>query len=148
MTLQRLDSAGYLVNHAGRLFALALARELGPHGAWPAYFPVLLALWEREGRTQAELVPLLNVEQPTLANTIGRMVRDGLVRRTPDPEDRRAVRLHLTAAGRTLEAPLTAGAQRVNARALHGLSRSERSELLELLRRIITNLQEGTEAMP
>jgi DNA-binding MarR family transcriptional regulator len=141
VSLRREESAGYLVNHAARLFARALYGEIGPHGAWPGYFPVLLALWEGDGRTQAELVRLIDVEQPTLANTLRRMERDGLIRRAPDPSDRRSARIQLTPRGRSLERTLTTSARRVNERALQGLPKAERAALLEALRRIIENLQ-------
>jgi DNA-binding MarR family transcriptional regulator len=140
MSFSRTTSLGYLVNHAARLLERALAEEIVPHGAWPGYFPVLLALWEEDGRTQAELVRLVDVEQPTLANTLGRMERDGLVERTPDPADRRAARIHLTARGRALEAPLTQRARRVNERALRGLDAAQRAALLAGLRQVIDNL--------
>jgi DNA-binding MarR family transcriptional regulator len=143
MSFSRTTSAGYLVNHAARLLERALAEEVVPHGAWPAYFPVLLALWEEDGRTQAELVRLVDVEQPTLANTLRRMERDGLVRRTPDPGDRRAARIRLTARGRALEEALTKGARRVNERALRGLDAAQRAALLTALRRVIDNLHDS-----
>jgi DNA-binding MarR family transcriptional regulator len=136
----RTASLGYLVNHAARLLERALAQEIGPHGAWPAYFPVLLALWEADGRTQAELVQLVDVEQPTLANTLRRMERDELVHRTPDPTDRRAARIHLTARGRVLEETLTQEARGVNERALRGLDAAQRAALLTALRQVIDNL--------
>ena len=143
MTFSRTTSLGYLVNHAARLLERALAEEIVPHGAWPGMFPVLLALWEEDGRTQAELVRLVGVEQPTLANTLRRMERDGLVRRTPDPADRRAARIHLTDRGRALQEALTQGARRVNERALRGLDAAERAALLTGLRHVIDNLHGG-----
>jgi DNA-binding MarR family transcriptional regulator len=141
MSFSRTTSLGYLVNHAARLMERALAAEIVPHGAWPGYFPVLLALWEDDGRTQAELVRLVDVEQPTLANTLRRMERDGLIRRTPDPTDRRVARIRLTRRGRALEATLTHGAQRVNERALRGLDTAQQAALLAALRQAIANLQ-------
>lgn len=143
MTFSRTTSLGYLVNHAARLLERALAEEIVPHGAWPGMFPVLLALWEEDGRTQAELVRLVGVEQPTLANTLRRMERDGLVRRTPDPADRRAARIHLTDRGRALQEALTQGARRVNERALRALDAAERAALLTGLRHVIDNLHDG-----
>lgn len=140
MSFSRATSLGYLVNHAARLLERALAEQIVPHGAWTGYFPVLLALWEEDGRTQAELVRLVDVEQPALANTLRRLERDGLVDRTPDPADRRAARIHLTARGRTLEATLTKQARRVNERALRGLHAATRATLLTGLDHVIDRL--------
>ena len=140
MSFRRGESAGYLVNHAARLFAKALQDEISGHGVWPGYFPVLLALWEGDGRTQAELARTIALQQPTLAHTLRRMQRDGLIRRVPDPTDRRAERIHLTPRARTLEEALTRSARRVNERALRGLGTKERAALLHSLRRAIENL--------
>lgn len=140
MSFSRTTSLGYLINHAARLLERALAEEIVPHGAWPGMFPVLLALWEADGRTQAELVRLVDVEQPTLANTLRRMERAGLVRRTPDPADRRAARIHLTDRGRAIEEALTRGAHRVNEHALRGLNAAQRAAVLTALRQVIDNL--------
>ena len=143
VAFSRDTSTGYLVNHAARLLASALAREIGPHGVLPGYFPVLLVLWEHDGRTQAELVRLIDIEQPTLANTLRRMERDGLIRRRPDPRDRRAARIRLTPKARRLEETLTGSANAVNQRALEGLDAADRAALLRGLRAVIANLSEA-----
>ena len=49
--------------------------------------------------TQAQLARRVAIEQPTMVRTIDRMERDGLVTRTPDPNDRRASRITLTDRG-------------------------------------------------
>jgi DNA-binding MarR family transcriptional regulator len=141
MTFDRHRSPGYVVNHLARLFASALVRRIGVHGVTPGPFPVLLSLWEREGVTQAALADELAVEQPTMANTLKRMERDGLVRRAPDPDDRRRARIRLTPRGRALEPVLTASARATNAVALAGLSPVEAAQFLALAARIVANLE-------
>ena len=79
---------------------------------------VLLELWREEGLTQRDLVARLDVEQATLANTLARMERDGLVRRKPHPVDGRAQSIHLTDRARRLEAPATKAADGINQRLL------------------------------
>ena len=88
MPFEKNDSAGYLINHLARIFAQALAREIKPLGLAPGQFMVLLELWREDGLTQRDLVARLDVEQATLANTLSRMERDGLVRRAPAPQRR------------------------------------------------------------
>jgi DNA-binding MarR family transcriptional regulator len=141
MPLERHASAGYLVNHLARLFARALLQRIGPLGVAPGQFPVLLRLWEAEGLTQAELAESLAVEQPTMANTLQRMERDGLIRRTPDPADGRRALVHLTERSCALEPHLTEAARAVNAAAFAGFSREEVQHLLSLVRRMVENLE-------
>lgn len=150
MTFDRRQSPGYMVNYLARLFAQALYRRIGPHGVTTGQFPVLLALWEREGVTQSQLAQDLAVEQPTMANTLKRMERDGLIERVPDPDDRRQARVHLTARGQALREVLTASARETNAAALAGLSPDETRQFLALANKIVASLEQdaGTGTQP
>ena len=136
----RHTSLGYQVNLVARLLEQALRRRIAVHAVVPGQFPALLALYEQEGRTQAELCQLVRIEQPTMANTLNRMQRDGLISREPDPADGRRSLVALTARGRELEAGLGAAAGSVNADATDGLSAAEVETLMSLLARVVDNL--------
>lgn len=146
MRFSKDDSAGYLVNHLARLFARDLQVRIKPLGLSTGTFPALLVLWESDGLTQRELIERLNVEQPTMTNTLARMERDGLICRGKDPADGRAQRIWLTESARALEEPATAAAEAVNARALAQLSPEERAALLGLVRKVIAGLQTEADA--
>lgn len=90
MTFDQNTSAGYLINQLARLAFEGLRKEIEPLGIVPGQFPALLALWQRDGQTQRELVAKTDVEQATMANTLNRMERDGLIVRQAHPEDGRA----------------------------------------------------------
>jgi len=141
----RLESPGHAVNYLARLFARALLRRIGPHGVNTGQFPVLLMLWERDGVTQTELVTQLAVEQPTMAGTLKRMERDGLIRRVPDPADGRQSRIQLTRRGRGLEDTLTSAARDTNGVALDGLTSAESAQLMKLVKRMIANLEHDSD---
>lgn len=136
----REQSAGYLANHMARLFAQRLAERIRPLGIVPGQFPVLLALWEKDGVTQKHLVEELAVEQPTIANTLARMERDGLVERRTDVSDSRSKRVHLTAKAREIEVPAKEAANAVNALALAALPPETSAEFIAAMRRAIANL--------
>jgi len=87
MSFSKDDSAGYLANHLARLFARELQLRIKPLGLSTGTFPALLVLWEGDGLTQRELIEHLDIEQPTMANTLARMERDGLIERRKDPAD-------------------------------------------------------------
>ncbi len=135
------SSAGYLVNHMARLFASSLHRRIKPLGLAPAQFLVLLELWQEEGRPQADLVAALDVEQATMANTLARMERDGLIERRASPTDRRSRLVFLTERAKSLEGEAKSAAQSVNAKALEVLSASEQAQFLEMTRRVVRSLQ-------
>ena len=146
MPFDRLESPGHVVNYLARLFAAALYRRIGQHGVNTGQFPVLLMLWEQDGVTQASLVEKLAVEQPTMAGTLKRMERAGLIRRVADPTDRRQSHIHLTRKGRALEDALVTGAKDTNAIALARLTAAESAQFIKLVNRMIENLERDTRA--
>jgi DNA-binding MarR family transcriptional regulator len=125
-----------------RLFASALAEGIRPLGLAPAQFLVLIELWQQAGLTQRQLVERLDVEQATMANTLNRMERDGLIVRRPHPDDKRAQVISPTQKATELEAPAKACAMNVNARAMAGLDDEERQTFIALANRIIEGLQD------
>ncbi len=141
MRFRRDQSLGYLVNFLARLFARRLDRRLEALGGQVGQFATLLVLWERDGITQTELAQLVAVEQPTMANTLGRMERDGLIRREVDAADRRRSLIYLTDPARALEGPMTAAAGAVLAEAADGLSPDEVETARRLIGHMIANLQ-------
>src|ERR1700761_1144813 len=83
------STAGYWLNRASRSLLRVLESRLRPFGFGMSHLPVLTALEEREALSQKELARLARVEQPTMAELLGRMDRDGVVQREPNPDDKR-----------------------------------------------------------
>jgi DNA-binding MarR family transcriptional regulator len=138
---------GELLAQAARLWTQALSRRLRDLGVLPGQAAVLRLLWEEDGRTQAELRRLAGVEQPTMAKTLQRMVRDGLVRREPDPDDRRRRRVLLAPRAQELRAAVGLAEQELEATALAGFTGEEQERLARLLTALgsglKTDLNEG-----
>jgi DNA-binding MarR family transcriptional regulator len=74
-------------------------------GLSQARYQVLSVLDFEGEQTQRDLALRLGVEQATMANTLTRMTRDGLIARKPHPDDGRAQLVALTQAARDLVAP-------------------------------------------
>jgi DNA-binding MarR family transcriptional regulator len=134
------ESLGHAFGAMARMVDRELRTAFAEYGVQPGQLPVLLALYERDGQTQAELATTVGVEQPTMASTLGRMEREGFVARRPDRDDGRRVGVFLTAPAKRLEGPLADAVRSVNRRALRGLSAEERSLLYELPGRMRANL--------
>lgn len=139
-SLPREDSLGYQVNHLSRLLAHALRERIEPLGVVPGQFAQLLALYEADGLTQAQLCERVEIEQPTMANTLARMERDDLITRVPDPSDRRRSLVRLTPRAREVQPALVAAAREVNALAMRGLSEHEAAALMTTIAVVIANL--------
>ena len=103
--------------------------------------PVLVSLKERKALSQAELARIAQVEQPSMAQLLARMERDGLVERVPDPDDKRSRLISLTPlATRRLpkaKAVMDAHAQQV----LEGFSAKDIAQLTALLTRLNANVE-------
>lgn len=143
MTTFKSKSAGFLANHMARLFAKGLAQRVEPLGLAPAQFMTLLELWDGDGLTQQDLRLRLDVEQATMANTLKRMERDGLITRRAHKSDKRARLVFLTDKAQGLREAALAAAAEQNALALAGLSEAERAQLIALMQHVIGRMQRG-----
>ena len=139
---KREESLGYLVNLLGRVLARALERRLVNHGVQLGQFPLLLTLWDEENLTQSEIARRVGIEQPTVANTLRRMERDGLVQTEADPSHRRQVLIKLTEKGRKLERPLKLEARAVNQAAAADMSPSELDAFRQAIRLMIDRVEQ------
>src|SRR5882757_6917188 len=118
MAIRRLDSLGYQIGLLSRLFDRRLQEVLKASGVAPGQFAPLVMLFEQDGLTQADLCRRINVEQPTMANTLERMERDGLIRRKADTLDKRRALVHLTQKAKDARAQVMEGVRTVSNRAV------------------------------
>lgn len=85
-----------------QIMRLYFCRTYGILEKWdvhPGQVQVLFELQRRDGMNQKELADKLMVRPPTVAVTIKRMERNGLLQRRPDADDQRITHIHLTAKG-------------------------------------------------
>jgi len=81
------------------------------HGVTPQQYQLMLALKGYPGREWAvvrEIAERLQLRHHSVVELVNRAQGEGLVRRTADPHDARAVRVHLTAEGEHLLGRLSA----------------------------------------
>lgn len=121
-----------------RLYAKGLSKRLDPHGVRPGYLEVFFRLWEKDGVTQKTLHESMDVEQATLSNTLKRMERDGFVRRTRNPKDRRQTFIVLTDTGASLRKLVLAAIDDLQTVVNTRLSVNDR----RYFRRILTQMNE------
>ena len=133
--LEVLSRVARLARHLDRLRRDAFsAHELE---TWE--FDVLSAL-RRAGAphelSPGQLLVQTLVTSGTMTNRVDRLAGRGLVERRPDPEDRRGVRVRLTAAGTAVVDAALADLVDAEHRMLGVLAREERRALAMLLRRV------------
>jgi DNA-binding MarR family transcriptional regulator len=92
--------------------------------------------------TPLQVAQQLLTSQSGMTGKLDRLERQGLIERTPDPEDRRAIRLGITDAGRTLIDEAFTTSLSVYQSMLEGFTPTEEKDLEALLEKLLTRLDE------
>jgi len=104
----------------------------------------LLGTIDDRGKARiSDLADLDHCSQPTMTTQVRRLESAGLVARTPDPDDARAVRIHITKTGSDMLAQVRADRAKVIDPRIEGLSEGDReilSAALDVLRRLIDDI--------
>ncbi|MGF6712504.1 MarR family transcriptional regulator for hemolysin [Luteibacter sp. W1I16] len=137
-----LSTPGHLISLAARGFARLSEARLKPLGFGVGQLPVLIALRDGKASTQRELARFAKVEQPPMAQMLARMERDGWIRRTPHPDDGRSSCIILTKAAQNRMPDAIEILFKGNRDALNGFTEDEASQLVNLLTRLIANLDQ------
>ena len=123
-----------------RHFQEAFRASLGEAGLTKEEWKVLMALHDSV-RSHGWLCQDLDVSTGAMTNRLDKLERRGLIRRTPDPNDRRGVLLELTETGQSqLEEYVEAGAGRER-ELVDDLTMAEKRELNELMSKLLASLQ-------
>jgi MarR family transcriptional regulator for hemolysin len=142
MDEQPFSHPGHYINRIARLGARWTEPRLQKLGLATAQVPVFGALRNMGPLSQKDLAKLFHVEQPTMAQLLARMERDGLIQRTPDPNDGRSSLISLTPLALKKAIPARNVLLEGNKAALRGFTDRETATLTRLLKRIVTNLEE------
>ncbi|MFL9924074.1 MarR family transcriptional regulator [Herbaspirillum lusitanum] len=132
-----------LIGQINRTFARVVDAPLRELGFAIGQLPVLVALKRSGELPQSELARIAQVEQPSMAQLLNRMERDGLVSRVPSPSDKRSHLLSLTPEAAKRMPKGKAVMDRVCRTALSGFSAEEEAQLLAFLLRVNVNLGNG-----
>ena len=146
MKAEVLSTPGHLISLAARGFARLSEARLKPLGFGVGHLPVLIALRDGRADTQRDLARFAKIEQPTMAQMLARMERDGLIRRKPDASDGRSSRIALTGVAQARLPDACAALFEGNREALGGFTDEEAAQLVDLLRRVIANLDRAANA--
>ncbi|APW61361.1 MarR family winged helix-turn-helix transcriptional regulator [Paludisphaera borealis] len=134
-------TAEHLIGRTARLLTRVGDARLKSLGLTGAQLPVFAALQDGSTLSQTALARIAGVEQPTMAATLSRMERDGLIRREPDPADGRSSLIRLTPAAIAKLPALAALRTQAAEEALAGFDDAERKLLAGMLMRIVANVE-------
>jgi len=112
------------------------AQQLAPLGI-NLQGTLVLGLIEREQLHPRALSEALDLAPPAVSHLLTDLEERGLITRSLDPDDRRRVRLELTADGRALLASATSAWNELNAAKIADLTDEESVALRDVLRKIL-----------
>jgi DNA-binding MarR family transcriptional regulator len=128
---------GDLVLRVARAQRRRFRDVLAPWDLSPHHARALRVVSEREGMRLTDLAEALHIAPRSATEVADGLQERGLVERTPDPGDRRAVILRVTDEGRRIRAEIES-ARTADAAELFGrLSAGDRAELARLLRSLL-----------
>ena len=129
----------HTVMHRFRSQQFQVLRD-GPHELTHMESKVLGFFGRRPGATQRDLAQHSGRDKAQLARLIKGLRERGLLTGEADDEDRRNVRLELTADGQAIQRALQRQARQLEAQAVAGLSAAEHAQLVALLQKVQANL--------
>lgn len=115
--------------------------RLKPLGLTQSRWITLSHLRQEDGVLQHQLARSVGVENPSMVRTLDGLERQGLIERRPCSEDRRAKRVHLTAAARPLLAQMELILDDSRRQILAGLSEEQLGVFCQVMEQIHDNLQ-------
>ena len=137
MSQRRDHRLVFLLNVAQRRLQRWMAARAQTSGVTAAQSGLLFILGQRDGVLMGEAGAALDLGPPGISGLVDRMTAASLIKRRADPDDGRAWRLWLTAAGRAAMAQSKAGLTEVNARLTEGFTDAE----IDVVARWLTTMQ-------
>jgi DNA-binding MarR family transcriptional regulator len=93
-----------------------------------------MVLGEEESLSPAEISERIAMDSATLSGVLERMAEGGLIKREENPEDRRSIRVSLTARAKKMQEDLAGQRQAINEELTGKLTLEERLLLKRMLR--------------
>ena len=122
-----------MITPIGRALVAAELPILRAHDLTMWGYVVLLRLADEPVRAQAALAQAIGADKTRIIGVLDDLQDRGLIRREPDPADRRVYLVSLTADGRRVRASAQAAIQRREDRLLHRLPAADRRGFLNAL---------------
>lgn len=133
-------SSGYLVRDAHRAFQRLLERRIAPYGVTRGQWYFLRVLWTSDGLSQRELSARVGMMEPTTVIALRSMENAGLISRERSEDDRRKVRVLLTAKAKRLRSELLGVARGITDDAEAGIAARDLASFRRIIARMTANL--------
>lgn len=130
---------GFLVSAVRSSIWSAIEAELNPLDITTAQFVVLNSIALGKGRTIGEFCRLLDYDSGAMTRLLDRIERKGLIRRVPNPEDRRSYLIEFTPESKAVFPKAKRRVESVFRRLLAGFSNAQAEALKRSLEQVLSN---------
>ncbi|MBX3049765.1 MAG: MarR family transcriptional regulator [Anaerolineales bacterium] len=129
-----------------RLEKLGLGSPKADIGLSLPQIGLLAMVWREPGLRVSELAERLGVTAPTVSVALRKLEQDDWLHREPDPQDKRSTHLYLSEKAERLARQIGAMRQKRLNQFMSGLNIEEQQQLLTLLDKAISNLEQRAPA--
>ena len=143
------ESIGFLTYRISYLLKRDLERqfELSEIPVSAEEYPVLVYLWDRDAKTQAEIAEKVGKDRPRITRLLDRLEQEGLIQRVLKPNDRREKLVVLTKKGKKLERPAKKEALKNLDRAFGWASDEQMEQINGFIRKAIRIMESRQEEL-
>ncbi|WML34865.1 MarR family transcriptional regulator [Clostridium sp. OS1-26] len=130
------ECINFLLTKAQHTVFQYLKANLAQFDVTPVQYGILKCLWDEDGQTPKQIARTLSLDGSTITGILDRMENKNLVRRTPDPDDRRTLKVVITDQGLELRECIEEVIEEVNKHILKIFTFEEQEQLKKFLGQI------------
>jgi len=145
ITLRLDDAIGFIINNTGRNLTLLLNKKFSQYGITTEQWTLLKRLDEQDGINIKELTQRVGKDQGNVTRILELLEKGGLVKRTPNPADKRSSLVFLTEEGKGITENLIPIDEELHRNALNGLSEEDLTVFKKVISKINENIKKELE---
>jgi DNA-binding MarR family transcriptional regulator len=138
--MDRLRNFGFLLKDLSERYVRRFEQRAQAIALTLPQCKALVFLERNQSLSQAKLAELVNVQPMAMVRILDHMEADGLLERRPDPADRRARCLYLTARAKPVLQRIWRLAEETRAEVFEGVSQKDRDHFIGVLERLHANV--------
>jgi DNA-binding MarR family transcriptional regulator len=130
------NKPGHLIRRLQQIATTVFLEETAAFDTTPVQYGALAAIRAHPGIDQLRVAQAIGFDRNTISGVVERLEIKGLVSRKTGT-DRRTKLLYLTAEGEALLDEMYEGTERAQERMLTGLTKAERKQFVDMLKRVV-----------
>lgn len=139
VTLELNECINFLLTNAQHTVFQYLKTNLAQFDVTPVQYGVLKCLWDEDGQPPKQIAKILSLDSSTITGILDRMENKGLIKRNPDLDDRRTLKVVITGDGLKLQEQIERVIKDTNKHFLQIFSDEEQAQLKQFLELIVNS---------